>query len=86
MDGQVEGMGSEKSALHIISLRGVVDQCPFLFGCVWVAVRSLSKFSTPNFLYRSLPFSKRLPFVFRDEPLDDESETEVTEFLCFIRT
>ena len=49
MDGQVEGMGSEKSALHIISLRGVVDQCPFLFGCVWVAVRSLSKFQRRTF-------------------------------------
>jgi hypothetical protein len=40
MDGQVEGDGVGRSALRIISLRGVVDQCPFLFGCICPAVRS----------------------------------------------
>ena len=82
----LKGMGVRKSALHIISLRGVVDQCPFPFGCIWLAVRSLFKFQRRTFFHRSLPFSKRPSFAFRDEPIDDESETEEAEFLCFIRT
>lgn len=68
MDGQDEGDEVGKSALRIISLRGVVDQCPFLFGCVWAAVRSLFKFQRRNFFTAHCHLVSIHSFVFRDEP------------------